>query len=108
MSEKETPLSIAAQAGKTLVEFCMSEKIDNTKIEVTLNVTSGERYVLKFERVDLDNKPAKKSVKNLVSEWIALSDLVPYKPWGIPHNVYQLSERQIEKAVNYVLKMRGK
>jgi len=45
---------VVAKNIKSLIEFCINEKIHNPKITVEANVTDGAKYRLVFERIDLD------------------------------------------------------
>ena len=45
---------MAGEAIKTLMEFCINEKIINPKITMDAKTTDGEHYRLIFERIDLD------------------------------------------------------
>jgi len=55
---KQTPHNKVMKAGgkslQLLIETCINNGIENPKIEIQANVTDGSKYVLKFERIDLD------------------------------------------------------
>lgn len=61
MDTNEKVMRMMAGTTKKLIEFCYKNKINNPKIDISINVTNGEKYKLVFERIDLDeilNDPA--------------------------------------------------
>jgi len=55
---KKTPQQelddIAGQIMKTLIGFCIKKKIENPLLRITADVNDGSKYMLIFERVDLE------------------------------------------------------
>ena len=54
MARKISSNDMAGEAIKTLMEFCINEKIHNPKITMDAKTTDGEHYRLVFERLDID------------------------------------------------------
>lgn len=54
ISQKQKVNNMAGEAIKTLMEFCINEKIINPKITMDATTTDGEHYRLVFERLDID------------------------------------------------------
>lgn len=54
ISKKQRVNNMAGEAIKTLMEFCINEKIINPKINMDIKTTDGKRYRLVFERLDID------------------------------------------------------
>ena len=53
-NQKTRVNDMAGEAIKTLMEFCINEKIINPKITMDAKTTDGEHYRLIFERLDID------------------------------------------------------
>lgn len=54
MNQKERVDKMAGEAIKTMIEFCINEKIINPKITMNAKTKDGEHYRLVFERLDID------------------------------------------------------
>ena len=52
--QKQKANEMAEVAIKTLMDFCINEKIINPKITMDATITGGEHYRLVFERLDID------------------------------------------------------
>lgn len=55
-SQKQRVDGMAGNAIKTLMEFCINEKIANPKITMDANTNDKEHYRLVFERLDIDEQ----------------------------------------------------
>lgn len=53
-SKYDNVMDAGGKAIKILLEVCMKNGIENPKIEIDVNATDGSKYILKFERIDLD------------------------------------------------------
>ncbi len=51
------------EAIKILIEFCITEKIENPMMVTTADVSDGSRYKLIFERVDLNENVPLTNIK---------------------------------------------
>lgn len=75
---------VAGEAIKTLIEFCMNEKIVNPKITMDAKISDNERYRLIFERLDLDD--AEKTLWEYKRHEIAFGSYTPSQLFELINN----------------------